>query len=111
MSRTRDTVVPDTACSRDKLVHLGRHDGEYLSGLRVNGGRGMGGSGRGRHEVTRLENPPCVADEHLKATPEYAERLVGSVVHVRSCLVTGVVLQVPSPDREVIHADNLSDVS
>lgn len=42
-----------------------------------------------------------------RATTEYAERLIGSVVHMGWRLVAGVVLQVPSPDHEVSHTDNL----
>jgi hypothetical protein len=67
----------------------------------------MGGAGRDGHAITVLENPPRVADEHLEATTEYTERLIGSVVDMGWRLVAGVVLQVPSPDHEVIHTDNL----
>ena len=92
---------------RDKLIHLGRHDGEHLSALSIDGRKGMGGAGRDGHAITVLENPPRVADEHLEATTEYAERLIGSMVHMGWRLVAGVVLQVPSPDHEVVHTDNL----
>lgn len=68
----------------------------------------MGGAGRDGHAITVLENPPRVADEHLEATTEYAERLIGSMVHMGWRLVAGVVLQVPSSDHEVIHTDNLA---
>jgi hypothetical protein len=54
------------------------------------------------------ENPPDVADEHLEAATDDAERLVRSMMHVRWCLITGIVVQIPSTDHEVIHLDNLA---
>ncbi len=92
----------------DQLIYFGCHHDEHLGARRVDGRECMRGSGGDRHEIALLENTPRTADEYLKATIEYAERLIGSVVHMEWRLITWVRFQVPSPDHEVAHADNVA---
>ncbi|WP_203918768.1 hypothetical protein [Rugosimonospora africana] len=55
-----------------------------------------------------LENPPDAADEYLEAAAKDTERLIRSVMHVRWRLITGIMIQIPSTNHEVIHSANVA---
>lgn len=95
----------------NKLIYFTSHHHEHLRTSCVDSGERVGGPGSDGQVFTLLENTAGITDEHLEATTKYTERLIGSMVHVGWRLVTGIRLQVPPSEHEVIHDDSVASMA